>query len=165
MRTNQPGHLKSFDYIGLHRYLLTFCTDYRQRFFVDRANVELVLLQISRAAAETQIAVLAYCFMPDHVHLLTEGETATSDCLAFIKKAKQYSGFYFSKTRGQKLWQRYGYERIVRDDETTLHMTRYVLNNPVRAGLVADVRDYPFLGSMKYSLEQMLDGAMDPRSA
>jgi len=158
MRTNQPGHLKSFVYAGLHRYFLTFCTDRRQKFFVDSAAVELVLSQILRAGAENRFAVLAYCFMPDHVHLLVEGEADSSDCLVFIKKAKQYSGFYFSKARGSKLWQRYGYERIVRDDEVTLHVARYMLNNPVRAGLVADPREYPFIGSERYSLAELLDG-------
>ena len=145
MRTNYPTHLKAFDYIGLHRYFLTFCTDYRQRFFVEKSKVELTLTQILRAATETDVAVVAYCFMPDHVHLLVEGESDSSDCLAFIKKAKQYSGFYFSRANGKKLWQRYGYERIVRDDENTLDVARYVLSNPIRSGLVADLRSIPSL--------------------
>ena len=165
MHTNYPSHLKSFDYLGLHRYFLTFCTDHRQTFFADAANVDIVFRQILRSAIENKFAVIAYCFMPDHLHLLIEGESDSSDCLTFVKKAKQYSGFYFSKARGQKLWQRYGYERIVRDEENTLDVARYVLDNPIRAGLVSDLRHYPFVGSQKYSLEQLIDGVMDPRSA
>ena len=164
MRTNQPGHLTSFDYRGLYRYFLTFCTDYRQQFFVDAANVEIVLSQFLRAASENHLSVLAYCFMPDHLHLLVEGQTDDADCWEFIRKAKQYSGFYFSKARGQNLWQRYGFERVLRDDEATLDVARYILNNPLRAGLVRDVRDYPYVGSATYSLEEMLEAAGDVRA-
>jgi REP element-mobilizing transposase RayT len=54
--------------------------------------------------------------MPDHAHLLVEGLDASSDCLAFVNAAKQYSGYYFAQQTGPTLWQRYGYERVVRDD-------------------------------------------------
>jgi putative transposase len=157
MRTNQPGHLKAFDYLDLHRYFLTFCTDFRKQLFVEADVVKPVLSQILRAASETQLALLAYCFMPDHLHLLVEGLADQSDCRAFIKKAKQYSGFDFAKQRGEKLWQRYGFERVLRDDEATLIVARYILNNPLRAGLVVDVREYPFVGSDRYSLQELLE--------
>src|SRR5436305_10575824 len=120
MRTNQPGHLKSFDYRGFHRYSLTFCTDLRRRVFTDADSVALVKAQILRAATENAFALIAYCFMPDHVHLLVEGLQDRSDGLRFIKFAKQYSGFYFSQMRGQKLWQRYGFEHVLHDDDVTL---------------------------------------------
>jgi len=75
---------KGFDYHGFHRYLLTFCTHRRAPVFTSNASVELVLAQISRAAHEEHFAVLAYCFMPDHLHLLIRGECEASDCKAFI---------------------------------------------------------------------------------
>jgi len=95
--------------------------------------------------------------MPDHLHLLVEGTGDDSDCRRFIKSAKQYSGYYFEKDFKQKLWQRYGFERVLRDDEATVVVARYILNNPVRAGLVADPRDYPFTGSEKYSVDEILE--------
>jgi hypothetical protein len=39
---------------------------------------------------------------------------------------------------------------------------RYIINNPVRAGLVADVRDYPFWGSSVYSREALLEYISGP---
>jgi putative transposase len=164
MQTQSPGHLKTFEYRGLHRYSLTFCTDYRKRLFVDATTVTLVLDQVLRAANETAFAVMAYCFMPDHVHLVIEGTRDDSDCLRFIKMSKQYSGFAFSKSRGEKLWQRYGFEHVLRDDELTLVVARYVLQNPVRAGLVTNRRDYPFIGSQVYTLKELLEAVADVRS-
>jgi REP element-mobilizing transposase RayT len=67
-----PEHLKTFDYVGLHQYFLTFCTHERHRLFEKAGAVSLVRTQIERAATALQFAVIAYCFMPDHVHLLVE---------------------------------------------------------------------------------------------
>jgi len=147
MRTNSPGHLKTFDYLGLHRYSLTFCTNHRERWFSDATVVDLVRTQISRAATEHQFAVLAYCFMPDHLHLLVEGQSVSSDCKQFIARAKQYSGFYFKQARRHALWQRYGFEHVLRDEELSLAVARYIVANPIRARLVERVEDYPFSGS------------------
>jgi putative transposase len=157
VHTGSPGHLKTFDYLGPHRYSLTICTAHRQSPFTTHAVVGLVLEQIARAADEQQFAVIVYCFMPDHVHLLVEGKSADSDGKNFIARAKQYSGFYYKKEHGATLWQRYGFEHTLRDDELTLVVAKYILENPVRGGLVKRVEDYPFLGSMVYLLSELLE--------
>jgi len=156
MLTGRPEHLKTFDYVGLHRYSLTFCTDSRRHLFTHSQAVDLVLSQIVRAADEEGFAIVAYCFMPDHVHVLIEAQAETSDCRRFIKRAKQYSGFYYSKEFGHRLWQRYGFERVLRNDETTLVVARYILENSLRAGLAASVEDYPHLGSTTHPIGEIL---------
>ncbi len=155
---------QDIDYRGFHRYHLTFCTDFRKPFFVDATSVTLVAHQIQRAADQTRFTIVAYCFMPDHVHLVIEGTRDDSDCLRFVKLAKQMSGFSFSKARGEKLWQRYGFEHVLRDDELTLVVVRYVFQNPVRAGLASDPRQYPFIGSQIYSVADLLDAIADVQS-
>jgi hypothetical protein len=54
------------------------------------------------------------------------------------------------------LWQRYGYERVIRDSEQTFVVARYILENPVRAGLVAAIKEYPFVGSFVYTLPELI---------
>jgi putative transposase len=157
MLTGNPGHVKGFDYTGLHRHFLTFCTDRRQRLFVNQAVVDLVLLQILRAADDEQFAVVAYCFMPDHLHLLIEARSDSSNCLRFIKRAKQFSGFYYSRAHGNRLWQRYGFEHTLRDDNDTLRAARYILENPVRSRLVVNPQDYEFSGSRTHSVAEILE--------
>ena len=157
MITHRPEHLKTFDYIGLHQYFLTFCTHERRQLFVDPERVAVVSTQIQRAALDLRFAVLAYCYMPDHVHLLAEGLADDSDCRQFISRAKQYSGFHYRAAFGQRLWQRYGFERVLRGDEAAVSVARYILENPVRAGLVEDVRAYPFSGSDTYTVAQILE--------
>jgi putative transposase len=157
MLTNKPEHLKTFDYVGVYQYFLTFCTHERARHFVKRDAVELVGTQIQRAAVDNKMAVVAYCFMPDHVHLLVEGQAEDSDCREFISRAKQYSGFHYKAAYGCRLWQRYGYEHVLRNEEAAVSVARYILENPLRARLAEKVDEYPFSGSAVYTIEQIIE--------
>ena len=124
--------------------------------FTTQDVVHLVLAQIARASGQYQFGIVAYCFMPDHTHLLIEGQSADSDAKEFIARAKQYSGFHYKKARRSRLWQRYGFEHVLRDDELTLVARKYILENPIRAGLVERVEDYSFVGSLLYGLRDLL---------
>jgi putative transposase len=116
-----------------------------------------VLSQISRAASERDFAVLAYCFMPDHLHLLLHGQSESADCKAFISLAKQYSGYYYTQQFRGRLWQRYSYERTLRKEDHSLTVARYILENPVRANLVESVADYRFAGSLVCELTELIE--------
>jgi putative transposase len=152
-----PEHLRHFDYTGPQRYFLTMCTHERARYFVDAHHVALVIAHFQRASREQAFAVIAYCFMPDHLHLLVAGERDDADLKRFAKYAKQYSGFYFRQSTGLPLWQRYGFERVLRNEEATPSVARYTIANPVRAGIVRSPADYPFWGSFVYSREALLE--------
>jgi putative transposase len=101
------------------------------------------------------MALIAYCFMPDHVHLLVGGTREDSDCRAFISTAKQLAAVHSSRQFGVRLWQHYGYEHVLRRHEDTLAVARYIIANPLRAGLADDMFEYPFVGSDVYSLEEI----------
>ncbi|HVL66074.1 MAG TPA: transposase [Vicinamibacterales bacterium] len=155
-----PRHLPGFSYLGRHRYSLTFCTFERLELFRDPTTVDLVWKQFLRSGREHATAVLAYCFMPDHVHLVAEGREEYSDLKRFVARAKQYAAHQYScANQGRRLWQRYGFEHVIRDDESTQRTVRYVLENPVRKGLVAHPREYPFIGSGVYTLDELLEFA------
>lgn len=143
----------------MYRYALRFCTDGRRRAFTSDEPVDLVRAQILRSAIEQRFAIVAHCFMPDHLHLLVEGQTEVSDCLSFIARAKQYSGFSYAKAFRDRLWQRYGFERVLREREPTLVVARYILENPVRAGLVRRIEDYPYVGSSVYTVRELIESA------
>ena len=117
-----------------------------------------------RASRETNVADLAHCFMPDHVHELVKGETDDADVEAYIRKAKQYSGYYFQKQFGMKLWVRKGFDQLKRDAGEFQSALQYILENPVKAGLVTRPEDYPYTGSSKYTMRELMDIAY-PRGA
>src|SRR4029450_2015613 len=98
----------------LHRYSLTFCVDRRRYVFVDPRLVDLMLAQISRAARDWRFAVLAYCFMPDHVHLLVEAEASDSNLVRFAHAVKQRTGYEYRKLAPDALWQKGYFEHVLR---------------------------------------------------
>jgi REP element-mobilizing transposase RayT len=157
MHTGRPAHLSSFDYLGRYRYSLTFCTHNRERLFTTADRVDLVYGQLLHAARDETGVIVVACFMPDHLHLLIEMESDASNCLEFISRAKQFSGFYFKQRFGRQFWQRYGYERVLRNDEQTLAVARYIVENPVRAQLAVCAEEYPFTRSERYTVRQIVD--------
>jgi putative transposase len=156
MRTGRP-RLQTFDYLGEYRYFLTFCTHGRVKLFVQPSVVDLVLQQILQAASEHGFSIPAYVFMPDHIHLLVEGLTEASDLKAFVKLAKQKAGYLYWQEHGHALWQPSYFDRVLREDESTLSVMSYILANPVRAKLVERCEDYPFLGSTTHSIGEILE--------
>jgi putative transposase len=96
--------------------------------------------------------VWAYCFMPDHLHLLIEGKDSDSDMRKFISSYKQYTSYYYKKETKVPLWQINFYEHVLRKEEDTLTVAYYIFNNPVRKGLVDDYRQYKFLGSFEFDV-------------
>jgi putative transposase len=152
-----PPHHPALSYTGKREYFLTFCTNQRRPLFTDPEAVNLVETQFLRAARERHFEITAYGFMPDHVHLLVHGLGDSSDCKAFIKSAKQYSGFCFKQSHQQQLWQRYGFERVMRDDHEVAFTIGYIVANPVRAGLVEHPSNYPHRGSQRYTVSELLE--------
>jgi len=102
-------------------------------------------------------AVYAYCFMPDHVHLLVEGRLPTSGLKKYAKDVKQRIGFHDPRKGLREVWQPGFYERILREHESPIIVAKYILENPVRAGLVKEPRDYPYSGSTEWTWEQMIE--------
>ena len=71
--------IAGFSYIGFHRYSLTICTSERKPLFSDAETVDAVLTTIRRSAEAHGFAVLACCFMPDHVHLIVGASSESAD--------------------------------------------------------------------------------------
>ena len=156
MHSKRP-RLDPSQYVGFHRVFLTFCTDDRHRFFTRADVVSLVYEHILNAASGSHEAIIAYCFMPDHLHLLVAGEDEASDALRFVHQAKQRSAFAFSNRFSLRLWQPSFHDRVLREEEATVSVARYIVENPVRARIVESPRAYPFLGSSKYGIDQIME--------
>ena len=147
--------LKTFDYLGFYRYFLTICTYDRTRVFIDDHSVRLVLMHLSRTSDDHHFLVPAYCFMPDHVHMLVEGNHPAADFREFVRIFKQRSSFVWRRRNGTALWQRSYFEHVLRDDEDTIGVAKYILQNPVRGNLVERPEDYAFIGSMTMEVRQL----------
>jgi REP-associated tyrosine transposase len=145
--------------MGLQRYFLTICCYERRPSFEGEAAIALVLTHLSRTAADCDTAVFVYCFMPDHLHLVVEGESDSSDCLEFVRLLKQPTGYAWKHEYGDRLWQDSFYDHVLRDAESTQKTVRYVLENPVRAKLVTSPAEYPHSGSLLYDRAALFEWA------
>lgn len=154
----RPPRLQGFDYRGPYRYLLTFCTFGRRRYLEIPDIAAMVTRQILRTSRHEGFAVLAYCLMPDHVHLLVEGRTLHADLRRFVKRVKQSSGQIFAATSGGRLWDEGYRDRVLRKDTDVREVARYIVWNPVRAGLTSSPGEYPYVGSPLLSIDELTRG-------
>ncbi len=76
--------------------------------------------------------------MPDHIHLLVSVSEDSSLSLV-IGMWKHWLKFTQSID-----WQRNFFDHRVRDEENMKQKAEYILQNPVRAGLVENSQDWPY---------------------
>jgi REP element-mobilizing transposase RayT len=86
---------------------------------------------------------LAWVVMPDHFHWLIELQQGSLSEL--MQKTKSMSTKAVRQVNGQSnfFWQRGFHDRALRREEDLVKMARYVVANPLRAGLVDKLGDYP----------------------
>ena len=115
-------------------YHLTTVTLRRQCFFeefqVARSLVKCLHLQ--------QVDSLAYVVMPDHFHWLVQINESSDSISKVMRKVK----LSLVKSQGVQ-WEKGFYDRAIRRSEDLESVARYIVMNPVRAGLVRTVREYP----------------------
>jgi len=142
MPTYKTPRLKAFDYIGPYAYSLTIITSHRIRAFAEPTTLVLAEKQLISSAQKFGFRLDAYCFMPDHLHLLCGGERQESDLCRFVRHFKQMTGFAFKHDNERQLWQPSYWDHIVRLEEDLEDVARYIWANPLRAGLVTDWTTY-----------------------
>jgi putative transposase len=153
-------HLKDFDYCGPYRYFITICANNKKNVFANNDHLVNKLIGFLEQAGEKLFfTIWVYCFMPDHLHILVEGRNVHSDLKKFVKDFKQRTGYWY-KHKGSsaenKLWQSGYYEHVLRKEEDTNEILRYILNNPVRKGLVMNHLDYNYSGSLVMDVKEIL---------
>lgn len=108
----------------------------------------LVVVALSRAEQRRYADTLAFVVMPDHVHwLISLGDTTLP---ALMRDVTGYSGFHLKQCLRRRdgvapkaVWQEGYYDHALRAEEDLQDTAHYIVMNPVRAGLVSSVRDYP----------------------
>jgi REP element-mobilizing transposase RayT len=73
----RPPRAKSCDYLGYCRYLVTAATHARRPWFADPKHAREISSQVPPFFRPLAFDVVAFCVMPDHVHLLLEAPLPT----------------------------------------------------------------------------------------
>lgn len=130
-----------FSAIG-QTYHVTFTTLQRKRHFVNFELARAVIREVKRSDETGFTETLAFTLMPDHAHWLFT--LSRGDLSDFFARAKSASARRVNTIRGlsQTLWQKDFYDHGVRSEESLLAIARYIVANPLRAGLVEAIGDY-----------------------
>jgi putative transposase len=128
------------------------CTFANRACFTDHGLVNDVWLQFVNAAKRDHFDVLAYCFMPDHFHLLVEGTSDDANLCSFVATAKRHAAYAAKSWVRGRLWQPGYYDRLLRDRDDAHAIVTYIVENPVRAGICKRPSDYPFVGGSSVTI-------------
>lgn len=124
-------------------YFVTMVVDQRRPFFSDFATARLLVTDLAHGEAKGACLWLGWVIMPDHFHgLLRLQEESLSDC---IKRLKAASANRINQHLGRRgrFWQPGFYDRALRAEDDRRAIARYMIANPLRAGLVEHIGMYP----------------------
>lgn len=124
-------------------YLITTVTSGRERLFTNLHHGRIVVRTLHCATISERAATLAYVVMPDHLHWLLQLR-AGGNLSEVVRRVKAQSALQINRTRGigGAVWQPKFHDHALRREEDLRDVARYVVCNPIRAGLVRRINDY-----------------------
>ena len=133
-------------------WLVTIGTQGRAAVFADAVLAGEVMGVVRDRCAARGAILDAFCLMPDHAHLLLQvRRSGLVDVVGDVKS--NATRVWWRRGGNGALWQRSFHDRGIRDARDYERAAVYVLENPVRAGLMGDWGEYPFVGGA------LVDGA------
>ena len=121
-------------------YLLSFVTEGREPRFSDFHCARLIIRSLKKSR---HTKTLAFVVMPDHVHWLIQllEDASLSRVVQTVKSVSAHQINQYLERRGQ-FWQDGFHDHALRKEEAVIEAARYIVANPIRAGLVKSVKDY-----------------------
>lgn len=122
----------------------------KKNIFLDSGDKERFLEILSKIKKRYNFSVYAYCLMDNHLHLIIYDNG--NDISLIMKSLGVSYVMYFNKKyqRVGHLFQDRYKSQIVDDDNYLLELSKYIHNNPVKAGMVEDGADYRWSSFRQY---------------
>ncbi len=149
MESRRPSrkriHLKDFDYGSKsHVYFITLGTADRLPLFLESGVAKTIEEELEFRRGKG-IKLFCYCIMPDHLHVLLSLSDYPKRLQDWVSAFKRYTAKRIFERYGiRPLWQRNFYDRVVRKEESLRDMANYIVQNPVRKGMVPEWESYPY---------------------
>jgi putative transposase len=125
-------------------YLITTITQERAPLFADFWAARTCVTELQRSDHIGCCTTLAYVLMPDHLHWMVQlSRGRLPDLIRNFKASSSRKINEMDEIPGRRCWQRGYHDRAIRDDQELKVAARYLVANPLRAGLVARLADYP----------------------
>ena len=141
-------------YFGYYDEWLDRC-EHGHDWLKKESVAQLVANEIHQAASR-HYDLYAYCIMSNHVHMLilsliekfppSKMKSAISPIAEIMRLLKGRTARYcnLALNRTGKFWHHEYYDHYVRDEKELERIIHYILNNPVKAGLVNEWKDWKF---------------------
>jgi putative transposase len=143
---------------GLKRYqqtrqlhFITFCSYHRAPHFNTPEARNTFVSSLERARGWYGFYVVGYVVMPEHVHLLIS-EPERSNLAVAVQMMKQIvSRKGARRSEGNPFWQPRYYDFNVWSERKRVEKLRYIHNNPVKRGLVANPEEWAWSSARHYA--------------
>jgi len=128
-----------------HVYLVTAVAHERQPLFTDIKVGRTIVQRMMHSGRVGDTESWAFVVMPDHFHwlLVLAGEKSLSEVIGAVKRHSARQINEIDRCSGRQIWQRGFHDHALRRDEDVAQVARYIVANPLRAGLVKRIGDYP----------------------
>jgi REP element-mobilizing transposase RayT len=124
-------------------FSVTICTKERKPIFGNPNWSRKITRSLKTGPFGENVQCLAYCLMPDHLHLLISPRNG--NLVDSISGWKSYTASLLRKEGVMGgCWQRGFYDHALRKEEDVQAVAQYIVNNPVRKKLVQNWQEYPF---------------------
>ena len=128
-------------------YFVTACT-LNRRALLARKAVHETFIAFATAAEGHGAYIGAYVIMPNHIHLFVALEQ-DKDLSVWMKSLKNSVSKILRLLKvASPHWQKGFFDHVLRSGESYRQKWEYVRDNPVRAGLVQDWKDWPYCGEI-----------------
>lgn len=144
-RFNHRGHALRHGRISDpgRAYLLTTVTHERHPIFQDWQLARLLIAEMRRLHERQLVQSLAWVVMPDHLHWLVQLQETSLAKLVLQLKSRSAIAINKARETSGRVWQKGFHDHALRQEEDLTATARYIVANPLRAGLVKRVGDYP----------------------
>ena len=124
----------------------------QQNIFEEVSDFEKLKETIATVKQDLHFEIYAYCFMSNHVHIVLKEKNLGDISLIMKRILTKYARWYNIKygRSGALIANRYK-SVPVEIDEYFLHLIRYVHQNPVKAGIVDQIENYPYSSFIEYT--------------
>ncbi len=145
-RRSRAVRLTDFDYAADEVMHLIICSADSVR-LTEPTLGKSITENIVHYCRELAYELYGYCLMPDHLHVLLSPGGSGVAIAQWLKRFKSYTTNEYHKRGGNaRLWQRSAYDHVCRAHESAETVLAYIVENPLRAGLVDDWKEWPWTG-------------------
>lgn len=124
-------------------YSITAIVRDREPIFLDAALAAIVIDELRQLSDHGHVQHFAWVLMPEHLHWLFALRRGELGYCVQLLKSRSARAINISRLGSGGVWQPGYFDHALRSDEAVRVHARYLVDNPLRAGLVEEVGEYP----------------------